>query len=63
MIIDCSQCEFFESEQCADCFVRVVLSHRDRATPLVLDRDEEEAIAALEEVGLIPVLKFKRKAG
>lgn len=62
MIVDCSRCEFFETETCEDCFVRVVLSHKDHSTPLVLEPDEEEAIAALEEVGLIPVIKFKRKA-
>lgn len=63
MIIDCSECEFFETDQCEDCFVRAVLSHKDKGTPLILDPEESEAIAALEEVGLIPVIKFKRRAG
>lgn len=63
MIIDCSECELFKTGGCEDCFVMAVLSHKDKDTPLVLEPDEEEAIAALQEVGLVPLIKFKRRAG
>lgn len=63
MIIDCSDCELAGTEHCEDCFVMAVLSHKNKDEPLILEPDEEEAIAALEEVGLIPVIKFKRKVG
>lgn len=63
MIIDCSHCELASTEHCEDCFVMAVLSHKDKNEPLVLEPDEEEAIAALQEAGLVPVIKFKRRAG
>lgn len=62
MIIDCSDCEYHESEHCKDCFVMAILGH-DEEEPLVLDPAEEEAIAVLQEAGLAPALKFRRKAG
>lgn len=63
MIIDCGDCELATTEHCGDCFVMAVLSHRDKDKPLILEPDESEAIAALEEAGLVPLIRFKRKAG
>lgn len=62
MIIDCSSCEYHETEHCDDCFVRTVLMRKPGDEVLVLDPDEEEAIAALTEAGLVPVIRFKKKA-
>lgn len=62
MIIDCKDCEFQGTEHCEDCFVMAVLS-RKPDQPLVIEPEEEEAIATLQEAGLAPVIKFKRKAG
>ena len=61
MIIDCRDCEMHETEHCADCFVMALLTPRDR--PVVIDPDEEEAFSNLQDAGLAPPLKFRRKAG
>lgn len=61
MIIDCQQCEMFESDHCKDCFVMALLS--PPSGPLEIEPDEEQAIESLQRAGLAPVLKFKRKAG
>jgi hypothetical protein len=61
MIIDCSACEFQETEHCQDCFVMAILNRE--TGPVELDAEEEEAIQALQEVGLAPPIRFKRKTG
>jgi hypothetical protein len=61
MIIDCSKCEFFETEACNDCLVTAILHPKDE--PLDIEEEEQSAIATLQQAGLAPVLKFKRKAG
>lgn len=61
MIIDCSECESFETEACNGCLVNAILSPPDE--PLVIDEHDEEALKVLQEAGLAPVLKFRRKAG
>lgn len=61
MIIDCRDCEMHETDHCADCFVMALLAPRHR--PVVIDPDEEAAFSTLQEAGLAPPLKFKRKVG
>jgi hypothetical protein len=61
MIIDCHQCEMYQSVHCADCFVTAILSKKDG--PVVLQAEEENAVRHLQQAGLAPALKFKRKAG
>lgn len=63
MIIDCSDCEMHETDHCKDCFVMAVLSRKKEA-PFVIEvtDDQQEAITALQNQGLAPLLKFKRKA-
>lgn len=60
MIIDCNDCEMQESDHCKDCFVMALIRKDDG--PVVIDPEEEQAIASLQQVGLAPVLKFRRKA-
>ena len=60
MIIDCHECEMYQSSHCSDCFVTAILSKKD--APFVLDPDEEQAVTHLQEAGLAPALKFKQKA-
>lgn len=62
MIIDCKECEMYQSSHCQDCFVMAVLT-RKSDEPLVIDADQEPAIARLQEAGLAPVLRFRKKAG
>lgn len=61
MIIDCNDCEMHQTEACNDCFVMAILNRKDE--PLVLDPEGQEAMNSLQEAGLAPLLKFKRKAG
>lgn len=62
MIIDCKECEMYQSSHCQDCFVMAVLT-RKQDEPLVIDADQEPAITRLQESGLAPVLRFRKKAG
>jgi hypothetical protein len=62
MIIDCTQCESYQSSHCEDCFVMAVLN-RKHDEPLVIEEEHRPAIACLQQAGLAPVLKFKRRAG
>jgi hypothetical protein len=62
MIIDCQDCEMVGTEHCRDCLVMAVLN-REQGAPLVIDPKQETAIARLQDAGLAPVLKFKRRAG
>ena len=61
MIIDCRDCEMHETEHCSDCFVMALLTPRDH--PVVIDPEEEVAFANLQDAGLAPPLKFRRRAG
>ncbi|HEU5002087.1 MAG TPA: hypothetical protein VFW71_04835 [Actinomycetota bacterium] len=61
MIIDCQQCEMYESEHCTDCFVMALLL--PKSGPVVLDDEEERAVSTLQGAGLAPPLRFRRKAG
>lgn len=61
MIIDCSKCEFNETEVCKDCLVTAILHPTDE--PVDLEEEERRAIETLQDAGLAPVLLFKRKAG
>lgn len=61
MIIDCNECEMYQTQACNDCFVMAILNRKDE--PLVLDAEGQEAMSSLQEAGLAPLLKFKRKAG
>ena len=61
MIVDCQECEMYESDHCKDCFVMAVLSHK-AGFPLVIDPEHEPAVTSLQEAGLAPVLKFTKRA-
>ncbi len=60
MIIDCSDCEMHKTEHCKDCFVMALLNPKEG--PMEIDEEEQAAIETLQEAGLAPVLKFRRKA-
>lgn len=62
MIIDCKDCEMFGTEQCEDCLVMAVLS-RKPGSALEIDEESLDAVESLQQAGLAPVLRFKRKAG
>ncbi len=62
MIIDCQDCEMHETDHCKDCFVMAVLSKKKAPFVIEVADDQKEAITALQNQGLAPLLKFKRKA-
>ncbi|MGH2767463.1 MAG: hypothetical protein ACRDIF_00690 [Actinomycetota bacterium] len=59
MIIDCGECEAYQSSHCKDCFVMAVLSFQGES--LWMGAEEQEAISHLCEAGLAPALKFRRR--
>ncbi|MGH2718581.1 MAG: hypothetical protein ACRDJU_08385 [Actinomycetota bacterium] len=61
MIIDCRACEMHNTDRCADCFVMALYAPRNG--PIVLDPEEERAVTTLQEAGLTPPLRFKRRVG
>lgn len=60
MIIDCNDCAMQNSDHCKDCFVMAIVRKDDG--PVVIDPEEEPAIVSLQQAGLAPVLKFRKKA-
>lgn len=61
MIIDCHECEMYQSEHCKDCLVTALLGAPDEEVELA--EEEQQAIANLQAAGVAPVLLFRRKAG
>lgn len=62
MIIDCKQCSRYDSDECDDCLVKAVLSPK-HGSRVEIESEQEPAILSLQEAGLAPLLKFRRKAG
>lgn len=62
MIIDCKQCQMYRSTHCRDCLVMAVLT-RPQDEPLDIELSQEPAIIRLQEAGLAPRLRFKKKVG
>jgi hypothetical protein len=60
MKIDCTQCEMYHSEHCADCLVTALLHPPE--VQLDIDQDLDPSLEALTGAGLIPVLKFRPRA-
>ena len=61
MKIDCAECEMYRSEHCADCLVTAVL-HPPTGT-VEIDEHLDSSLRTLSGAGLIPVLKFRPRAG
>jgi hypothetical protein len=57
MKIDCTQCEMYRSEHCADCLVTALLHPPE--VQLDIDQELDPSLEALTGAGLIPVLKFR----
>lgn len=60
--IDCGDCALQASHSCDDCLVSFVIS-RDPDDAVVIDVDEARAIRALEDVGLLPPVRFSGEVG
>ncbi len=61
MRIDCTECAMYQTDQCDDCLVTALLHPPDVAVDIESDLDPP--LKALSDVGLIPVLKFRRRDG
>lgn len=62
MIIDCQECEMFQTSVCDECVVTFILD----GTPVELDEAEGVALDNLAVVGLVPRLRLvpgERRAG
>ncbi len=57
MIIDCDGCRV-RGPACGDCVVTVVLGPVGGRSPISLDAEEQRAISALAESGLVPPLRL-----
>lgn len=60
MRIDCTECEMYNSSHCDDCLVTALLHPPE--SPVEIDEDLDPPLRALTGSGLIPVLKFRRRA-
>jgi hypothetical protein len=57
MKIDCTRCEMYRSDHCADCLVTALLHPPE--VQLEIEEDLDPSLQALAGAGLIPVLKFR----
>jgi hypothetical protein len=60
MRIDCDECLMQHTATCDDCVVGHLL--QDALGPIEVDREQEAALVALAEVGLVPRLRLVRRA-
>ena len=61
--IDCGECVMAHTEACDDCVVTFILS-REPGDAVIVDAEEERALRALGEGGLVPKLRHRpRQAG
>jgi hypothetical protein len=60
--IDCDQCTLKDTNACDDCLVTFLLD-REPDDAVVIDADEARAVRMLERAGLVPSLRFNRRAG
>jgi hypothetical protein len=61
MRIDCSECEMYRSRHCDDCLVTALLHPPEE--PVEIDEELEGCMETLSEAGLVPVLRFRPRAG
>jgi hypothetical protein len=60
LVIDCATCVMAESDACADCVVSFIVG-REPGDAVVVDADEERALRALGDGGLVPRLRHRTR--
>jgi hypothetical protein len=60
--ISCDECALGPGPSCDDCVVSFVVGNED-AGALVIDAAEARAVRLLGAAGLVPELRFRRRAG
>jgi hypothetical protein len=58
--IDCDECAMRGTSACDDCVVTFIVS-REPGDAVVIDADEERALRALTDGGLVPRLRLHRR--
>lgn len=64
--ISCDDCLRSSSDECAGCLVTFICAADDAAQEpraIVLDLEEQRAVRRLQEAGLLPRLRHRRRAG
>jgi hypothetical protein len=61
LTISCDECILQASGACADCIVAFVLGHDD-GEAIVIDAAEQRAVRLLQDAGLVPALRHRRRA-
>ena len=62
MLIDCDECVLQDTTACGDCVV-TFLCGVEAASPVVVDLAEARAMRLLDEAGLAPPLRHRRRTG
>ncbi len=60
--IDCDECELQHTSACGDCVITFLCGLPEHA-PVVVDLAEARAMRALDEAGLVPPLRHRRRTG
>ena len=61
MIIDCDECAMQHTSACSECVLSVLLHETGR--PVVLSRDEHDALGHLADAGLVAPLRLVPRTG
>ena len=62
LLIDCDDCRLQDSDACADCVV-TYLCGVEAEVPMVVDLDAARALRLLDQAGLAPPLRHRRRSG
>ena len=62
LTISCEDCVLGPGPACEDCVVSFVLGSEDEGG-IVIDAEEARAVRLFGEAGLVPQLRFTRRAG
>jgi hypothetical protein len=60
MRIDCDECRMQHTSACDDCVVTFIIE-REPDHAVVIDLQEERAVRALQDAGLVPVLRYQAR--
>jgi hypothetical protein len=62
MEINCDDCVMQHTSTCDDCVVSFIVG-REPGEAVVIDVEEERAVRLLAKAGLVPELRYRRRAG
>jgi hypothetical protein len=62
MRIDCDECVMQHTSACDDCVVTFIIG-REPDHAVVIDLEEERAVRALQQAGLVPELRYQTREG